>query len=245
MVLGGVTGHLLPEVATALSDVRTTTQHRVAALALGLVIVGCVAQVILNLAGGGMLAIIAKMTASSGFVLLALDVGATGTRFGQAILTGLGFSWLGDLFLAGGTEMLFLAGLVAFLLGHVAYVVAFSIHGVARSTVLVSLAGTALVSGLVANWLLGYVPGPMAVPVLAYMMVISTMVAMAFGTRAAGGSLLLPVGAVMFYLSDLSVAAGQFVKPDFPNYVWGLPLYFGGQALLALAATGKSPETVP
>jgi uncharacterized membrane protein YhhN len=119
----------------------------------------------------------------------------------------------------------------------VAYAAAFFIHGVVRNTVLIALAATGFAGGIICPWLLAYVPEPMSMPVIVYILVISTMVAMSFGARAAGGSWLIPAGAVMFYVSDLSVASGQFVKPDFPNYVWGLPLYFGGQALLALSVS--------
>lgn len=192
-------------------------------------------QVWLNLEGGGLAATFAKMTASTGFLLLALTRGALASDYGKTVLGGLVFSWFGDLFLAGGTEALFLGGLVAFLLGHIAYTAAFVRHGVRHQTVFMALAVMAMISAMTAVWLLDYVPAPMVVPVLVYMLVITIMVASSFGARAAGGSLLMPVGAVMFYVSDLSVASGQFVKPDFPNYVWGLPLYFGGQALLALS----------
>lgn len=198
-----------------------------------------------NLGGDGANATVAKMTASTGFLALALASGALQSLYGRAVFTGLVFSWFGDLFLAGGTEKLFLAGLVCFLLGHVSYVIAFSIHGVARNTVLAATAGAGVVSVTVAAWLLGYVPPPMVIPVLVYVLVITVMVAMSMGARAAGGSLLMPIGAVMFYVSDLSVASGQFVKPDFPNYVWGLPLYFGGQALLALSVSGLRKHVMP
>lgn len=204
-------------------------------MAIALIALGCMTQVWLNLEGGGFAATLAKMTASSGFILLALASGALASGFGKVVLGGLVFSWFGDLFLAGGTADLFLAGLVSFLLGHVAYAVAFAIHGVRRHTVLKAFIATGIISTMTAVWLLGHVPAPMVVPVLVYILVITSMVAMSFGAGAAGGSLLMPFGAVMFYVSDLSVASGQFVRPDFPDYVWGLPLYFGGQALLALS----------
>jgi uncharacterized membrane protein YhhN len=75
----------------------------------------------------------------------------------------------------------------------------------------------------------------MLIPVRSYTFVITLMVIAAFGARGAGAPVLLPLGASLFYLSDLSVAAGQFVQPAFPNYVWGLPFYFGGQVLLAMS----------
>lgn len=207
-------------------------------LLLALIAIGCTVQIWLNLNAGGTNAVFAKMSASTGFVLLALASGALHTRYGKAILCGMCLSWFGDLLLAGGTETLFLAGLVAFLCGHLAYVWAFVAHGVVWKSVGGSLAGVAVVSGTVATGLFGFIPPHMTIPVLVYIVVISVMVATSIGARFAGGVLLMPLGAVMFYVSDLAVAIEQFVKPDFPNYVWGLPLYFGGQALLALSVAG-------
>ncbi len=45
-------------------------------------------------------------------------------------------------------------------------------------------------------------------------------------------------GAVSFYVSDLSVARDRFLAPGFSNRIWGLPLYYGGQPLLAWSVAG-------
>jgi hypothetical protein len=42
-------------------------------------------------------------------------------------------------------------------------------------------------------------------------------------------------GALLFYLSDLAVARDRFVRPGLANRLVGLPLYYAGQVLLALA----------
>jgi uncharacterized membrane protein YhhN len=73
-------------------------------------------------------------------------------------------------------------------------------------------------------------------PVLAYMAVITAMVALAFGAVVRGGTPWIAIGAVGFYASDLSVARDQFVKPGFVNRVWGLPLYYVAQVVLACTA---------
>jgi uncharacterized membrane protein YhhN len=75
----------------------------------------------------------------------------------------------------------------------------------------------------------------MTVPVRIYTLVISIMVITAISSRKPGVTLLVPVGALLFYFSDLSVATAQFVQTEFPHYVWGLPFYFAGQTLLALS----------
>jgi len=211
-------------------------------ISLAIIVLGCLALVGAYLQGYAGAPVIAKLSASTGFVVLALAQGALASRYGKFILAGLVLSWFGDAFLLGSSATLFLLGLIAFLLGHVAYVAAFQAHGFDRRWTLVAGLPIAVASAAALAWLDPYLPESMVVPVWAYLLVISTMVAFAIGTRGAGGTLLIPLGAVLFYGSDLSVAAGQFVKPDFPNYVWGLPAYFAGQALLALSVASKRPD---
>ena len=75
----------------------------------------------------------------------------------------------------------------------------------------------------------------MKVPVLAYVVVITMMVICAAGTVNAPGGAVRVLGAVAFYLSDLGVARERFVTPGLANRLFGLPLYYGGQVLLALS----------
>ena len=70
-----------------------------------------------------------------------------------------------------------------------------------------------------------------------YTIVISLMVAAAIGTRGHGATILIVAGGLMFFLSDLSVAALRIVQSEFPTYVWGLPLYYAGQLCLALSVS--------
>ena len=176
---------------------------------------------------------IAKPIASTGFVAVAVAAGATRSRYGRAILVALCLSWLGDMLLLPRTPGWFLAGLVAFLLGHLAFCGAFVSRGVN-----LRWSGTALVpllvaSGLAATWLLPHVPVEMKVPVLAYMSVITLMVALAAGTVGAHGGALILAAAVGFFLSDLSVARDAFVERAFINRLWGLPLYYAAQVAFA------------
>jgi hypothetical protein len=43
------------------------------------------------------------------------------------------------------------------------------------------------------------------------------------------------MGALAFTASDVSVARDRFVREDFFNRAWGLPLYYCAQLLLALS----------
>lgn len=145
-------------------------------------------------------------------------------------------SLVGDVLLIPKTRGSFLLGLVAFLLGHVAYAAAFVERGVSKGAVGGALLALAVPVAFVARWLLPSVEAKMKVPVIAYMTVITLMVAFSIGTVAAHGNALLVVGAVAFYLSDLAVARERFVAPGFVNRLWGLPLYYGAQLVLAYCA---------
>jgi uncharacterized membrane protein YhhN len=155
------------------------------------------------------------------------------------LLFGLIFCLGGDVFLALPQERMFLLGLVSFLLGHVLYVVGFFyVADVSQWTWVGCLVGL-LVSGLVFWWLRPHL-GPMLIPVIAYIIVITVMVIGAWtvlGDTKLGyaGRLLVFIGAVSFYLSDLFVARDRFLKSEFTNRLIGLPMYYCGQFLLAFS----------
>jgi len=133
----------------------------------------------------------------------------------------------------------FLFGLVAFLLGHVAYIAASAAvvpvgHWLAPASALPIIA-TALAYAKLAPRL-----GALRGPVIAYMATITVMVIGATAYRRSGaahGDELL-LGALLFYLYDLSVARDRFVRRAFVNRAWGLPAYYAGQLLLAWAVRG-------
>ena len=216
---------------TTLTGISPVTRILIAAVAIS-----CVSLIFCKLADIRSGVIASKFVASTAFLAVAILSGALQSRYGQVLLAGLVFSWFGDMFLLGTTRPFFLAGLVSFLFGHIAYVVAFSVHGLNVKWSMSAFVPVAALSVFVIVWLIPFLPEDMIVPVSTYTVVISLMVITALGTKGAGGTLLIPAGATLFYFSDLSVAAGQFIEPVFPNYVWGLPFYYAGQVLLALSA---------
>jgi uncharacterized membrane protein YhhN len=129
-----------------------------------------------------------------------------------AMVVGLVLSLAGDVFLML-PERWFVAGLGAFLLGHIAYVVglqlaptsvAWSVVGIVVVLGAVAVVGRRIVAGVRA----GDHP-ELAVPVIAYLVVISAMVISAFGTTAAWAI----VGASLFYASDATLAWNRFLEP--------------------------------
>ncbi len=178
-----------------------------------------------------------KMVASTAFIAVAIAVGALDTTFGTIIVVGLILSWFGDLFLAIDGRGPFVAGLVAFLAGHVAYVLAFTNRGLGDQ-IFIPIAAVIVVGAVIGRWLLPTVPKELIGPVIAYIIVISAMVAFAISTNTFDADWRIPVGAIAFYLSDIGVARDRFAAPGWINRVVGLPLYYGGQLLLAWAAGG-------
>jgi uncharacterized membrane protein YhhN len=176
-----------------------------------------------------------KMVASTGFIAVAVAAGALDTWYGRLVLLALGLSWVGDLALSIAGRQWFLLGLIAFLLGHIAYVAAFVERSIDWWVFLAAGLVVMVVAGIVWRWLRPHLERDMVGPVAAYVIVISAMVAAAFGTAGSNYNALIPVGAVAFFASDLAVARDRFVASGFANRAWGLPLYYFGQVLLALS----------
>lgn len=174
----------------------------------------------------------AKMTAACGFLATALLAGALQHRYGRIVLVGLIFSWFGDLFLS--YSGMFLQGLISFLLGHVAYSIAFGTHAFRPKQSAVALAVMIVPIGLVIAWLFPHLD-EMTIPVLAYTAVISVMFVLSAGLLGLPGGRLACIGALAFWISDIFVARGAFVVQDDYNRYIGNPLYFGGQVLIALS----------
>ncbi len=182
----------------------------------------------------------AKPAASAAFVALALASGGLESVYGQLILAGLAFCMLGDILLIAGDRRLFLAGMAAFALGHIAYACAFT-------TIWAGFGGLAVMAGLAVTLAIGATLqrlwphlGEFRAPVAGYCLIIAVMTAMSFATTSPGGGApywLAAGGAVGFAASDIAVARDQFVKPEFINRLWGLPLYYAAQLVLAASVS--------
>ena len=175
-----------------------------------------------------------KPVASLAFIWAGVAAGALDSTYGQLVLLGLVLCLLGDLFLIPlDRPAAFRAGVFAFLAGHVAYSAAFltrplDLLGLAAGVVLL-----AMVVGGTLRWLGAALPAEMVWPVRVYMIVIGVMSMLACGVTAAGGPWAVALGALAFTASDISVARDRFVRHEFLNRAWGLPLYYGAQLLIA------------
>jgi len=117
---------------------------------------------------------------------------------------------IGDVFLMLPHD-LFVFGLASFLLGHLAYIVGMHVDGVDGARFMVGIVIVMVLLAIIGTRILKAVrtgPEPaMAGPVVAYMFVISAMVASAIGVGHPAGV----VGASLFYASDALIAWNRFI----------------------------------
>ena len=147
-------------------------------------------------------------------VLVALLIyAATGPAASPWLLAALVLSLCGDVALMLPAD-LFVVGLAAFLLAHVAYIIDFEATVSARALWLAIV--LAVASPLARRIIRCVGDASLRVPVGVYMVVISLMVASA----AASGSALAAAGAVLFFSSDAVIAWNRFVRP----FAWAQPV---------------------
>jgi uncharacterized membrane protein YhhN len=178
-----------------------------------------------------------KLGASSALVAFAVSLGAAATTYGRLVLVALLLSWVGDALLLSGAERVFFGGLVAFLLAHVAYTVAFWTTGPLALVSVPALLCFGVFGVVTLRWLWPHLSAGDRPPVVAYILVIVVMCAAATGSSRAVGSLVPVVGAACFMASDVAVARDRFVVRSVANRLWGLPLYYFAQLLLAWTVT--------
>lgn len=196
-------------------------------------IASCLALVLAEYRGWPRGKALYKLVASTAFVALAWQLGATTTAYGRWILLALVLSWIGDALLLSSRGRWFLPGIGSFLLAHVVFAVAFARQPMSAPGL---LAGIVLMGGLglvVVAWLWRHLQPFYRVAVAAYVVAIVAMGAVATAVSAASGAWMLAGGAWGFAVSDISVARDRFVTPGFINRAWGLPLYYAAQLVLA------------
>lgn len=153
------------------------------------------------------------------------------------VLAGLAFSLVGDIALLWPEG--FLPGLVAFLLGHLCYLVAFT-RGVRFAAEPLPFVFYAAVAATVLSQLWPHVPGALRAPVLAYVVALAAMAAQAAVVwRAARGGVdgprarLLAVGGALFVCSDALLAINKFAAPLPAESLWILATYWSAQWCIA------------
>lgn len=175
---------------------------------------------------------ITKPAAMVGLLVVATLAGAGDTASGRWLLLALVLGLVGDVMLLDDSESRFVAGLSAFLLGHLAFVASFVAAGQDRPGW--GWFGLAVLSASLAVGR-GILPGArdaggpaLTIAVAAYMLVIGAMAVTGWAT----GLVLVGLGVSLFVVSDTVLALGRFVA----RRQWTRPVtmltYHGAQALI-------------
>lgn len=143
---------------------------------------------------------------------------------------GLFASFLGDVVI----DSQFIAGIGAFLVGHIFYIIAMGLPGrtmgVWAAMVPALLFGNGMYQLLVGS---GRAPEPLRIPVTIYAAVISTMLGRAIGRAFAlpkdRASRIFLAGALLFVLSDSMIGINRWVTPIPLGRVWIMATYYAGQ----------------
>ncbi len=178
---------------------------------------------------------LAKLGASTSFVVLAIENGTASSVYGRLILLALIFSWLGDMLLLSLRSAFLLGGIAAFFLAHAAFAVAFGSRPHDVGPFGIALAILTIIGLGILGWLWKYLDKFYKIAVPVYLVAITVMVALAIAASFASMSPLLAIAATIFAVSDVSVARDRFVRRAIANKVWGIPLYYAAQLLLALS----------
>jgi len=139
-------------------------------------------------------------------------------------------------------DQMFLAGLVAFLFAHVAYVIGFNIPLPVPSAwgivfaVIISLGGTRIIRRIL-HALASKGQSNLRTPIIVYnlailLMLLSAMMKLSDVTWDANAVVLVSVGAFLFYISDVILAWNKFVSPIQHGRIYNIVAYHLGQIAL-------------
>lgn len=202
--------------------------------------------------------LVLKMICSTGFVgigVLSMFISDNFSPYAITMLIGLVLGWIGDYFLhAKPSDAYFVTGFLSFLLGHVAYIVAYSratpviapdyqLFNTIELVIVVVIVALIMAFSRVIK--VKFSPKPVKYAIAVYLLVINTMLVRAtvlgwsyYKTGAEYGVvpfLLLSVGSVFFLLSDVTLGIISFggQKKNYPLKIFNILTYFWGQVMLA------------
>ena len=174
------------------------------------------------------------------FLWLWTSIGMSGAAFWFGL--GILLSLAGDILLMISLDRLFIAGLVAFLLAHLAYLVGFNIPIPEISAwgfflaIMVGLGGMRVIRRILAS-LSANGQDRMRIPIIIYgtvisLMLLSAMMKLTDFTWDANAGALVSAGAFLFYVSDIILAWHKFVSPIQHGRIYNIGAYHLGQITL-------------
>jgi uncharacterized membrane protein YhhN len=179
------------------------------------------------------------------FILLIATLGpAVSPFYKYMIVVGLVFSMAGDVFLMLPSDR-FVAGLVAFLVAHLSYIMAFASeidHLIWWPLIPLAIYG-AIIYTILAPYL-----ARLNLPVLAYVVVILMMAWLAWERWSQTGqndALLTSIGAVLFVVSDTILAINRFRGTFRSARTLNLVTYFAAQCLIASSVGEMTTSILP
>ena len=171
------------------------------------------------------------------FLWLYMSTGLHGHPFWFGV--GVLFSLAGDVLLMISLDKMFLLGLVAFLIAHLAYINGFQEELTAASAwSLIPLLFIAIAASRLLRWITEAMrtkgESRLIIPVMVYGTVVSVMLYAGISTFydptwKFSSALLAGLGAFLFWLSDLILAWNKFVSPIKNGRGWNIALYHLGQ----------------
>ncbi len=167
-------------------------------------------------------------------MLAVLNLSESHIELGIGILAGLIFSLLGDVFLMFEKKY-FLHGLVAFLITHIFYALAFITGSEFFYGGLIPL----LLFSIFIYLIIRQGLGKYNIPVIIYMLIASSMVWMAinrFLTYKDTSSIFILCGSILFILSDGMLAINKFRREVKFAEVFILGSYYAAQFFIAMSA---------
>jgi uncharacterized membrane protein YhhN len=180
----------------------------------------------------------AKPLVLASLIVVGVVLGASDSTAGVWLLVALFFGLVGDVALLGDSLPRFQAGLAAFLVGHLAFVVCFAELGLPApwwSAFGLLALSVALVATRQVLPVTHRLAGPaLSVPVGVYMAVIGAMLVCAWGT----GEPLVAAGATVFVASDAILSVNRFVRPVPHGRLLLMVAYHVGQALIVAGILG-------
>ncbi len=208
--------------------------HQRVATLVAIVTVSAALTIAGQLLSAGWLVWVFKPLATAALVVAAWSGGPG--AYPRSITLGLALSLAGDVLLI--PEGLFVFGLVAFLLAHLAYLFAFTRAARLAARWLPFVVVAAIAVAIVAK-LWGGLPPALRVAVLAYVAVLGAMCAQAITVALVTGTpraRLAALGGVLFLVSDALLAINRFHTPLALAPLLVLGTYYPAQLLIALSA---------
>jgi uncharacterized membrane protein YhhN len=173
-------------------------------------------------------------------MILIVAVSSSRSYYKFMIVIGMLFSLMGDIFLMLPSDQ-FLIGLICFLITHICYIVAFLFDSRFGRPLWPYLLLAAIAMAIF-ELLSGGIDLAMKLPVAIYAAALSFMTAQAIARNSQQknkGALLAAIGAVLFLISDTTLAYDRFVTVFDAAHAIILSTYYAAQYLIAFSTVQK------